>query len=88
VAFPVGLNLRHIINPVRSGETCEAVILPRRKSPDLLVFDIFIMGLRDDSARNRKADGFENREFKEIITGLKMRDVSSGRMAPPDWVAE
>ncbi len=75
VAFPVGLNLRHIINPVYPGETCKAIILPKCKKPDLLIFDIFIMGCG-------------NNEFKEIITGLKMRDVSSGRMVPPKWVKD
>ncbi len=73
VAFPVGIDCRHIINPVYSGETCNAVILPRRKNPGLLIFDIFITSLAN--------------EFKEIITGLKMRDVSSGRITPPKWVA-
>ena len=72
VAFPVGLDCRRILRPTRPGERYLAVVVPRRTTPDLLVFD---MALYD------RAGG-----LCERVLGVRMRDVSAGRMKPPKWV--
>lgn len=72
VAFPVGLDCRRILRPTRPGELYLAAVVPRRTTPDLLVFD---MALYD------RAGG-----LCERVLGARMRDVSAGRMKPPKWV--
>ncbi len=72
VAFPVGLDCRRILRPTRTGESYRAVVAPRRTAPDLLVFDLALYGL----------DG----ALYETALGVRMRDVSAGRMKPPPWV--
>lgn len=74
VAFPVGIDRRAVINPTRAGETYFARIFPRRASPALLVFDIWIHDRRG--------------RLREVATGVRMRDVSGGRVTPPDWIRE
>jgi phosphopantetheinyl transferase len=74
VAFPVGIDRRTVIRPTRAGETCFARIFPRRASPSLLVFDIWIHDRRG--------------ALREVATGVRMRDVSGGRTVPPGWIRE
>ncbi len=78
VAFPVGMESRDILRPARPGEIYLARVKPRgnRKNPatspsDLLVFDI---ELHDELGICERAHG------------VQMRDVSRGRMRPPDWI--
>ena len=46
--------------------------MPRRTTPELLVFDLALYDL----------DG----GLCERVQGVRMRDVSAGRMKPPGWV--
>jgi hypothetical protein len=72
VAFPVGLKERHIFRPTRTGKSYIAVLIPIQKDPKLLIFDIWIYG--------------QNGEVYEGVLGVRMRDVSAGRMQPPPWI--
>ena len=72
VAFPVGIEKRLIFNRTRPGVTYISRILPVRTDPDLLIFDIWIY--------DSKGKLFEG------ACGVHMRDVSAGRMKPPQWV--
>lgn len=72
VAFPVGFSERHIIKPTCFGKTYVACIRPVHADEKLLVFDIHI------------ADRESN--IHEIISGLRMKDVSGGRLKPPEWL--
>jgi len=72
VAFPVGLKERHIFCPTRTGKSYIAVLIPIQKDPKLLIFDIWIYG--------------QNGEVCEGVLGVRMKDVSAGRMTPPRWI--
>lgn len=72
VAFPVGFEERLIVKPTAPGETCLCTILPVSVTGKSLKFDISI----HDSEGG----------FREEIRGVIMRDVSGGRVKPPDWV--
>ncbi|WP_207690430.1 polyketide synthase dehydratase domain-containing protein [Desulfonema limicola] len=72
VAFPIGLDKRHIIKPAQPGNTYTARIKPVSQKSSLLIFDIEIYNLQDNLC--------------ESTSGVKMKDVSSGRLRPPDWV--
>ncbi len=72
VAFPVGLKERHIFYPTRTRESYKAVIIPIQNDPKLLIFDIWIYG--------------QNGEVCEGVLGVRMKDVSAGRMTPPQWI--
>ncbi len=74
VAFPVGIEKRVIFKPTQPGKTYLSRIIPVRKSPDLLAFDIWIYG----------QDG----NLYEGACGVHMRDVSAGRLKPPRWISE
>ena len=74
VAFPVGIEKRVIFKPTQPGTTYLSRIIPVRKSPDLLTFDIWIYG----------KDG----NLYEGACGVQMRDVSAGRLKPPRWILE
>ncbi len=72
VAFPVGIEKRVIFKPTQSGTTYLSRIIPVRKSPQVLTFDIWIYG----------KDG----KLYEGVCGVDMRDVSAGRLKPPRWI--
>lgn len=72
VAFPVGLARRRIFCLTRPGAWYRAVARPVRTDPEMLVFDIGLFG----------TDGV----LHESVLGVRMRDVSGGRLKPPDWV--
>ena len=72
VAFPVGFEQRVVLKPTIAGQTCSCRIIPLKKSPDLLVFNIWIYD--------------RNGGLFEAVSGVRMRDVSAGRMKPPDWI--
>ena len=74
VAFPVGVEKRIITNPTRPGVSYISRIVPVRTEPDLLIFDIWIY---DD-----------NGNLFEGACGVHMRDVSAGRMMPPQWIVD
>ncbi len=72
VAFPVGFAKRTIWQPTRAGKSYVCRILPVQTAPDLLVFDLWI------------AD--ETGAVFESSRGVRMKDVSAGRMKPPLWI--
>ena len=74
VAFPVGFDCREIVRPTRKGETYLCRVFPLPDEGAALRFDVRLYG--------------EDRRPVEIILGLKMRDISGGRLKPPAWVRE
>ena len=72
VGFPVGFAKRMILQPTRPGERYFCLILPVNVDTNLLVFDILLYDLNHDPF--------------ESVSGVQMRDVSAGRMKPPQWV--
>ena len=72
VAFPVGIEQRFVLRPTRTGEPYIARIFPKATDQPLLHFDIWIM---DPDGR-----------LCEVLIGVQMRDVSGGRLQPPDWI--
>ena len=74
VAFPVRIEKRVIFKPTQPGTTYLSRIIPVRKRPELLTFDIWIYG----------HDG----NLYEGARGVQMRDISAGRLKPPRWIME
>ena len=74
VPFPVGIDRRVIYEPTKKGESYLACIKPVETSREPLVFDVWIFA--------------QNGIMCESITGLRMRDVTQGRMRPPRWIQE
>jgi hypothetical protein len=74
VAFPVGVEKRIIVRPTQPGDTYISRIIPVRTDSDLLIFDIFICD--------------EDNTLFESALGVHMRDVSAGRLKPPQWIIE
>jgi len=72
VGFPVGFGLRRILNPTVPGERYRCRILPVKAGADEVVFDIGI---------DHPLEG-----ICEIVSGVRMRDVSAGKLKPPEWV--
>jgi phosphopantetheinyl transferase len=72
VAFPVGFEQRIIVAPTRHGESYISRIFPVQTEPSLLTFDIWIVD----------KDGW----LCEKLKGVRMRDVSGGKVRPPDWI--
>ncbi|MGC9194436.1 MAG: polyketide synthase dehydratase domain-containing protein [Syntrophobacteraceae bacterium] len=72
VAFPVGIAKRFIASPTQPGNTYVGRIFPVETEQALLSFDIWIVDK-------------EGRLF-EKLEGVRMRDVSGGKVVPPDWV--
>ncbi|HUT43756.1 MAG TPA: polyketide synthase dehydratase domain-containing protein [Desulfobacterales bacterium] len=72
VGFPVGFDKRMVIQPTRPGDSYICLILPVNVTSDLLAFDIWLYNL--------------NGILFEAVYGVQMRDVSAGRMKPPQWV--
>ncbi len=72
VAFPVGIEQRFVIRPTQMGEPYFARIFPKVTNQPPLLFDIWIL---DPGGR-----------FCEVLLGVQMRDVSGGRLQPPDWI--
>lgn len=74
VSFPVGFDRRIIHNTARTGMSYFARIKPVMTSGGTLIFDAWIFD----------QDGL----LSESISGLRMRDISRGRMRPPQWIKE
>lgn len=74
VSFPMGLDRRIIHNATRTGMSYFARIKPVIASGGTLIFDAWIFD----------QDGI----LYESISGLRMRDISQGRMRPPRWIKE
>jgi len=74
IAFPVGVEKRAIFIRTQPGAAYVSRIFPVRTDPDMLIFDIWIY---DDKGN-----------LCEGACGVHMRDVSAGRMKPPQWVID
>jgi hypothetical protein len=72
VAFPVGFSKRLVFRPTLAGETYFTRINPVRIDAGLLVFNLWIYDFGGT--------------LYEAILGVGMRDVSNGRLKPPDWI--
>ncbi|MFC1889562.1 4'-phosphopantetheinyl transferase superfamily protein [Thermodesulfobacteriota bacterium] len=72
VAFPTGYEKRFIFKPTLAGQHYLCHAIPGLKDPNELSFDIWIFHV----------DG----QLCEAIVGQKMRDLSAGRMKPPQWI--
>lgn len=72
VPFPVGFARRIINRPTRPGGSYTARVLLTSGVDGQLVFDLDIVDDQD--------------QLCETVTGLHMRDVSGGRIKPPDWI--
>lgn len=72
VAFPVGVDRRRIYVPTLPAETYFVHVMPVQVDPALLMFDLRIY----------------DREgcLREACSGVRMRDVSGGKMRPPEWI--
>ena len=73
VAFPVGIDHRRIFIPTQAGHRYYARILPQTLSADLLMFNIWLFD--------------ETGNLCESAQGVHMRDVSGGRLKPPEWIS-
>lgn len=72
VAFPVAMARRRVWQPTRAGEHYAAAVLFREAGGSALHFDL---QLCDGAGR-----------LCETVQDLVMRDISGGRLQPPDWV--
>jgi phosphopantetheinyl transferase len=73
VAFPLAVDGRRIYRKTRPGDAYYGHVTPVRAEPGLLVFDLRIF------------DG--NGGLCETAAGVRMRDVSGGKLKPPHWIA-
>jgi phosphopantetheinyl transferase len=72
VPFPVAVEHRTIIRPTRPGEVYYGRVRPRGIQDGVLRVDI---ELRDPRG-----------SLRESVLGVQMRDVSGGRLHPPQWI--
>lgn len=72
VPFPVGFEKRVIYQKTKKGGSYLGRIVPIDINYELLIFDIWIYDL--------------NGVIYETISGIKMRDVTQGRLHPPQWI--
>jgi hypothetical protein len=72
VAFPAGFEKRLIYQKTKKGETYIGRVVPVNVKHNSLIFDAWIYDL--------------NGAVRESISGIQMRDVSQGKMRPPDWI--
>jgi hypothetical protein len=72
VAFPVGVEERHVLEPTRPGGIYVSRLHPVDRTHGTLVFDLWI---QDTGGR-----------WFEQVRGVRMRDVSGGRLKPPAWI--
>lgn len=72
IAFPVGFAERLVVMPIAAGLTITCAAIPVSVHAGVIHFDIWLW---DDSGR-----------LREMIKGIMMKDVSTGRLVPPDWI--
>lgn len=74
VPFPVGFAARRIVKPTRAGERYRTLVRLQARTEDELLYDLCIVD--------------EQEQVRETVRGLRMRDVSHGRIKPPAWIRE
>ena len=72
VPFPAGFATRIIHKATIPGEAYACIALLQSSAHDKLVYDLQI----SDSQKT----------LRETVTGLEMRDVTGGRIRPPQWI--
>jgi hypothetical protein len=72
VPFPVGFAERHIPKPTRPGERYRTQVQLLARTTEELVYNLRISD--------------QTEQVRETIRGLRMRDVSGGRIRPPVWI--
>ncbi len=72
VAFPIAMQNRWILQPTLPGRRYRASARFHDRNDDQLQFDLWIQDQED--------------QLCEVVQGLTMRDVSGGRLQPPDWI--
>jgi hypothetical protein len=72
VSFPVGFEKRIIYQKTKKGGAYLGRVVPVKVNHESLIFDAWIYDL----------DGI----MFESISGIQMRDVSQGRLHPPQWI--
>ncbi|MBI4776453.1 MAG: polyketide synthase dehydratase domain-containing protein [Deltaproteobacteria bacterium] len=72
VGFPVGFARRRIFRLTESGRDYQAWVSAGRPEGDDLLFDLRLL---DQDGR-----------VMEAMEGLRMKDISRGRLKPPDWL--
>ncbi|OGP67611.1 MAG: hypothetical protein A2031_09620 [Deltaproteobacteria bacterium RBG_19FT_COMBO_43_11] len=72
VSFPVGFEKRVIYQKTKKGGSYLGRIVPVDAKKESLIFDVWIYDL--------------NGAIFEIIRGMQMRDVTQGRLNPPQWI--
>lgn len=73
VAFPVGFDKRIIYQKTKKGEEYLGRVAPVSITRESLIFDVWIY--KDDV-------------LYESVNGIVMKDVTKGRMKPPDWIVD
>jgi hypothetical protein len=74
VAFPTGFEKRFIYQKTKKGGSYLGRVVPVNIDHKSLMFDAWIYDL--------------NGVIYEAIRGIKMRDVTQGRLHPPQWIRE
>jgi hypothetical protein len=74
VPFPAGFEKRIIYQKTKKGETYIGRVVTLNVKHNSLIFDAWIYDLKG--------------AICESISGIQMRDVTQGRMRPPDWIKE
>jgi hypothetical protein len=72
VPFPTGFEKRFIYQKTRKGGSYLGRVVPVKVDQESLMFDAWIYDL--------------NGVIYEAISGIKMRDVTQGRLHPPQWL--
>ncbi len=71
VPFPVGFASRTISRPTEAGEHYHVEVYQQSRAMDELLYDLVILD--------------QDKQVREQVQGLRMRDVSGGRIKPPPW---
>jgi hypothetical protein len=74
VPFPTGFEKRIIYQKTKKGGAYLGRVVPVKVNHESLIFDAWIYDL----------DGI----MYESISGIQMRDVSQGRLRPPEWIKQ
>jgi hypothetical protein len=72
VPFPTGFEKRLIYKKTKKGGVYLGRVVPVNSEADSLIVDVWIYD----------SDGI----IYESVSGVQMRDVSQGRLKPPDWI--
>jgi len=72
VPFPVSFEKRFIYQKTKKKGSYIGRIVPVNVHQESLIFDVWIYDL--------------NGVIYEVISGIKMRDVTQGRLRPPQWI--